>query len=592
MLRTVVAAVAAAAAVATAITSTTATILTAAALPTVREATSGVSRWNFGGPALGTTFLAGIPVAPAGGVRFFQARRPVNAADGTPIADVDTAAMLFTCIWAEEDIGLFLPAPAPAAAGTYNLTLHFAEPWFDAAGKRRFHVTAAAAADAAEVTAPAGGDLALNVQDLDLYAAGGGRSHVEVQLTASVTVPAGGGVVVWLHATDANNPTIQGATLLMETPTTPTPTPAPSTTPMSTPTPTPAPTTTPPPTTAPTPTRSPTPTPTRSPTPSADATLASWSALPDAPDAAKRHENCFVNHRNRFYLIGGRQSRATLVYTPSTGAWTTAQSPPPMSGGLHHMQCVSYGPHIVVVGAWSGGYPRERLLPRVLLFDPAADTWADGDAIPDAYNRGSAAVVVHAGAMYIAGGNVGGHGGHATSSTLLTRYVPSTPGRPAQWTALASLPRSRDHVYGVVWRGQLVLAGGRDGGSDDDFNAVRTAIDVYSFADNAWRTLPAAALATGRGAPAVAAVGDTVVVAGGEGGGRVWPATEVLDMATERMVALSPPVTMVRGRHASPAVVCNGVAYVVAGSGGQGGGPELNSFERFSYGPPAACPAL
>lgn len=243
----------------------------------------------------------------------------------------------------------------------------------------------------------------------------------------------------------------------------------------------------------------------------------------------------------------------------------------------------------MVVAAWTGNYPREVLLPRVLLYDPVADLWSEGDEIPEEFNRGSAAAVVHNGAIYLAGGNLGGHGDHSTSSTLLTRYVPSTTERAASWSALAPLPRSRDHVYGVISRGQLVLAGGRDGGDANPFNAVRTPIDVYSFETDAWRTLPDAALKHGRGAPAVAAIGDVVVVAGGEGGGQVWPQTEVLDMLTEQMVVLSPEVEMVRGRHASPAVVCNGAAYVVAGSGSQGGSPELRSFEVFSYGPALPC---
>lgn len=530
-------------------------------------------------------------MAPAAGDRGnYQARRPVTAADGTPVADADAAAMLLTSVWSEKDMELYLPAPAPAAEGAYTLTLHFVETWATAAGVRRLHVVAAPATAAGVAV---GGPSAIDVRDLDLYAAGGGQSHVSVELTAPLlTLPAGGGVTVWLGATADNNPTISGATLRWGGGGAPTPTPSPlvTPTPLASPTPLATATATPMATLTPTPSVAPTPTPT--PTATVSSNLPSWTALPDASDSAKRHENCFVNHQNRFFLIGGRSSKATLVCTPSSASWTTAMSPPFMRGGIHHMQCVSYGELIVVVCAWKGFHPREELVEHVLLFDPVADTWSQGDPIPPGYNRGSAAVVVQAGAIYIAGGNVGGHGSHAESSTLLTRYVPSTASQAASWTDLAPLSRSRDHVYGVVSRGQLVLAGGRDGGSDNPFNAVRTAIDVYSFGDNRWRTLPEAALAQGRGSPVVAAIGDTVVVAGGEGGGAVWPQTEVLDMAAEQMVVLSPAVAMIRGRHASPAVVCNGAAYVVAGSGSQGGSPELKSFEAFSVGPVAPCPSL
>lgn len=584
MLHTVAAAVLAAAATAAAPATLTAVVAAAApAAPAVRDATAGMSRWNYGGGSLGDTFLAGQPVAPAAGARSsYRTSRSVTATDGTSVADADTAAMLLTSVWSTRDIGLYLPAPAPAAAGAYTLTLHFAETWATAAGVRRFHVSAAAA-DAAG--APVDGPPAIDVRDVDLFAAGGGQSHVAIDLSAPLMLPAGGGVTVWLRATAANNPTIQGATLAWraEGASTATPTPA------ATATPTPAATATPTPTHTTTPTPSAAPTPTLTPTPTSSTNLPSWTALPDAPSTARRHENCFVNHQNRFFLIGGRSSDSTLVYDPSSASWTTAASLPSMGGGIHHMQCVSYGGLIVVVCAWTGTYPREQLLNRVLLFDPAADTWSQGDVIPPAHNRGSAAVVVRDGAIYIAAGNIGGHGSHSESSTLFTRYVPSTANEAASWTALAPCPRSRDHVYGVISQGQLVLAGGRDGGSSDPFNAVRTEIDVYSFEEDKWRTLPEARLAQGRGAPLVAAIGNTVIVAGGEGGGRVWPATEVLDMVSEQMVELSPAVFMVTGRHASPAVVCNGAAYVVAGSGGQGGGPELKSFEAFSVGPIVPC---
>lgn len=526
---------------------------TVPSLPTVRSSSPSVQRWNFAGPAIGTTYAAGAPYATSTRhLRSWQTHSPVTEADGSPLSDQARKLMLDTSLWADADIAITLPA----SAGNYTLTLHFAETWADREGVRRFDVAAGPAG-----TTP----LPVLRQDLDLFVEGGHRRYVPVDVVTQLTVPPGGtGVAIYLTRSTANNPTISGATLAPPPVVSP-PLPA-------------------------TPNLGADSTPSPSPAPSKGAPQ--WSPLPQSLPSAARHENCFVKHLSRFYLIGGRSRSApgkpTLVYTPSTGSWVTAAPPPYSAGGVHHMQCVSLGDAIYVVGAWTGSYPREKTLPNVLVYHPATDLWTVGDPIPAVFNRGSAAAVVRGGAIYLAGGNTGGHGSHSTSRTLLTRYIPSAEGRPACWKALAPLPRPRDHVYGVLSRGQLVLAGGRDGGSSDVFNAVSTAIDVYDFERDSWRTLEHAALAQGRGAPVVAAIGDVVVVSGGEGGGSVWPLTEVIDMATERM-ATTPGVFMVRGRHASPAVVCNGAAYVVAGSGSQGGGPELRSFEVFSFGPPAPC---
>ncbi|GAB0496958.1 hypothetical protein MMPV_008279 [Pyropia vietnamensis] len=566
MHRAVSIAVATAAAVVTAAAATVVVVATAAlsTLPTVCTSRVSVQRWNFGGPAIGTTYAAGTPFASsAGELRSWQTHSPVTEADGSPLSDQARKRMLDTSLWANADISITLPA----SPGNYTLTLHFAETWADREGVRRFDVAAG----------PAGmTPLPVLRQGLDLFVAGGHRRYVPVDVATRLTVPPGGaGVAIYLTQSTANNPTILGATLARipavcsrlpvqppEISETPPATPKPAATPMH-----------PPPL-------------------SLSKGAPQWSPLPPSLPSAARHDHCFVKHQSRFYLIGGRSRSApgkpTLVYTPSKGSWAHAAPPPYSAGGVHHMQCVSLEDAIYVVGAWTGGHPREKTLPNVLIFHPATDRWTVGDPIPAAHNRGSAAAVVWGGAIYLAGGNRGGHGGHSTSMSLLSRYVPSAEGRAACWKALAPLPRPRDHVYGVLSRGQLVLVGGRDGGSQNAVNAVSTAIDVYSFERNRWRTLEHAALAQGRGAPVVAAIGDVVVVSGGQGGGRVWPQAEVIDMAAERMVT-TPGVSMVRGRHASPAVVCNGAAYVVAGSGSLGGSPELCSFEVFSFGPPAAC---
>jgi hypothetical protein len=112
--------------------------------------------------------------------------------------------------------GYSVPLPA---AGRYTVTLHFAETFWKASGKRVFAVTAE------------GSQLASN---LDVYAAAGGRNRA-YQLKAAVSVP-DGRLDLGFSAT-VNRPILQGIEAVRASggsrpaPSTPTPTPTPPTPP-------------------------------------------------------------------------------------------------------------------------------------------------------------------------------------------------------------------------------------------------------------------------------------------------------------------------------------------------------------------------
>ncbi|OSX69166.1 hypothetical protein BU14_1779s0002 [Porphyra umbilicalis] len=285
-----------------------------------------------------------------------------------------------------------------------------------------------------------------------------------------------------------------------------------------------------------------------------------------------------------------------MRYTPATGRWDWRSAPPQGAGGIHHMQCVALGDYIYILAAFTGFFPQEPTVPRVLAYHPGRNEWSTGSSpIPAPHRRGAAAAVAYRGAIYVACGNIGGHGfPHSTSQRTFSRFTPPAGGgADGQWAALPAAPRVRDHVSAVVVGDEMVLAGGRDGGARSPFNAVVTEIDVYAFGSGAWRTLRSR-LAVGRGAPVVGAIGGRVVIAGGEGKGEVWPQTEVLDVAADTIQTVAarmlPGPGGSQGRHATTGAVCNGVIYAAAGSGRQGGSPELSSMEAFSFvQPPPKC---
>lgn len=107
--------------------------------------------------------------------------------------------------------------------------------------------------------------------------------------------------------------------------------------------------------------------------------------------------------------------------------------------------------------------------------------------MPPRRARGSAGSVWVAGVgLVVAGGVVGGHGPQATA----VRWVDVWDGvergdedaaaeaAGEGWTRLPNLPRARDHFSVVAQGGELWVAGGRDSGAEDFFNAVIPEVDV------------------------------------------------------------------------------------------------------------------
>ncbi|GAB0494904.1 hypothetical protein MMPV_006201 [Pyropia vietnamensis] len=315
--------------------------------------------------------------------------------------------------------------------------------------------------------------------------------------------------------------------------------------------------------------------------------LAGWTLVePAAGEPAARHESCFVNYRNRFVQIGGRGARPISIYNPSTRVWTSVW-PQGGPGEIHHMQCVTVpaatgdGVRIAVVGAWTGPYPTESTVPHIWYYEPdagPAGTWTRGAFIPEDVQRGAGGVVVSPDGklLYLIAGNMGGHGLGSASSSRADMLDLTT----GNWTRLPNAPHARDHFHAVLVDDEIVVAGGRNGGVADFWNANLRQVDVFRTTDASWRTLQRGGLDVARGGAVVGSIPGSkrLVLAGGEGGGRVWAPTEVLDMENERWVA-APGGGMVVARHGTQAVACGGGLWVAGGSGAQGGAPELTSME-------------
>jgi large repetitive protein len=304
--------------------------------------------------------------------------------------------------------------------------------------------------------------------------------------------------------------------------------------------------------------------------------VGSWSTVSATNSPSVRHENGFVHFNGKFYLIGGRGIKPVNIFDPATGTWTAGANPPIE---LHHVQAIVYNNLIWVVGAYTGGCCTAEVgVSNIYTYNPTTNTWATGATIPVARRRGSVGVVLYNNKFYLVGGLTGGHGATATSFNFFDEFNPAT----GIWTTLPNAPRARDHFNAVVIGNNLYAAGGRNTSDPSIFNATIPEVDVYNFSTGTWSTLPAGSnIPTQRGGTTNVVLGNEVVVIGGESGTQSVAHNQVqaLNVTTNTWRSLP---SLVTGRHGTQATLCNGSIYIAAGSGNQGGSPELGSMEVYT----------
>ena len=321
------------------------------------------------------------------------------------------------------------------------------------------------------------------------------------------------------------------------------------------------------------------------PAPIASLEAGAWQMINSTNEPSLRHENAYVAIGDLFYLVGGRGDRPVEIYDPATQTWETGSTPPFQ---MHHFQAVAYDDKVYVMGAFTEGFPNEKPIPNIYIYDPATDEWSMGPEIPEDRRRGAAGVVVYNDHFYIVCGIQNGHmDGHVT---WLDRYDPATD----TWTQLADAPTARDHFHAAVLDGKLYAAGGRRSShaTGEVFQLTEKLVDVYDFATDTWTTLPTSGnLPTERAGTGAIAYNGHIVVLGGESGRRLpedgdeGPPTahsevEAYNPSTGTWTTLPP---MIQGRHGTQAVVYNNQIFIAAGSRTLGGN-EINSHEVYTIG--------
>lgn len=302
-----------------------------------------------------------------------------------------------------------------------------------------------------------------------------------------------------------------------------------------------------------------------------------WEKLATISDCTARHEAALTALNGKIYLIGGRGVKPVEEFDPASNSWRKLQRTPM---AMHHFQAFTVGPRIAVVGAMTGGYPKEQSVPNIWWFEPQKDEWTKGVAAPEGRARGGAGAVLLDNKIYLIGGNTNGHwNGFVAWADVLDL-------KTEQWAALPDAPHARDHFQAVVVDGRIVAAGGRATFAQNNhtFDLTVPEVDVFDPATQKWTTL-SANIPTPRAGCYAVERGGSMIVIGGESS--LQPTAhnqvEALSLSDGRWTSLPP---LLQGRHGTGAVFIGDDLYVAAGCGSRGGSPELNTLEKLHW--PAA----
>ncbi|MDX2431801.1 MAG: DUF1080 domain-containing protein [Bacteroides sp.] len=300
-----------------------------------------------------------------------------------------------------------------------------------------------------------------------------------------------------------------------------------------------------------------------------------WTAIDATGDVKERHEDAFIEYKDKFYLMGGRGINPVNVFDPATNSWETRGNSPME---IHHFQAVVYGDAIYLMGAMTGGYPKELPLENIWIYYPEEDRWEQGDEIPEAKRRGGAGAALYKDKIYMVCGIDYGH----TSGT--TNDFDSYDLKTGQWESYTKAPHIRDHFPAIVVDHKLYCVGGRntsvhfEGKFGAFFAATMPWVDVYDFESEKWLTLENP-LPYPTAAGGLVEIDNHLIYMGGEGSfPMAYNQTQSLDLESGQWSQLA---TLTTGRHGSGAILYKDQVYIAAGSPNQGGG-NLNTIEVFS----------
>lgn len=291
----------------------------------------------------------------------------------------------------------------------------------------------------------------------------------------------------------------------------------------------------------------------------------------DNSQPIERHEAAFVKVDNQLILLGGRGIKPVSIYDIESQSWKQG-TPPPIE--LHHFQPIVYNKYIYILGAFTGGWPDEKPVADIYVYDPKEDIWSIDGTIPSSRQRGAAGAVLLNDKIYLVCGIKNGH--IDDHKNWLDVYDLTN----RKWKQLPDAPRPRDHFQAVATKGKIyVMAGRLSSAPNDGFKHTIKEVDIYDVSKQQW-TSTKEPIPTPRAGNFAMLYNEEVLIMGGESSTQVSAHKEVegFDIQNQKWTSYAP---LVQGRHGTGAALVGSKIVIASGCGNRGGQPELQTMETF-----------
>ncbi|KAJ4179719.1 hypothetical protein NW755_012278 [Fusarium falciforme] len=309
-----------------------------------------------------------------------------------------------------------------------------------------------------------------------------------------------------------------------------------------------------------------------------------WKILSPIPIAPRQEHSVVALSDTTLAIIGGiipnpdgegiNTTSIVQLYDIPSDSWRSV-APAPIQVN-HPNVAVVDGKIYLLGGLFVASDGAWRAFSDSWVYDPDRDEWSSLDPIPDAEERGSAAVGVYGGTIYMAGGMrtlvPGGPGGEQDTVDFVSAFDTVS----SKWINLPKpakkIPEGRDHAGVSVVGKKFYVLGGRLRGQHNVKDTVFI-LDLKNL-HKGWTTSEAR-MPTPRGGVVSGTIGCEVYIMGGEGNTAagaegVFGNVEVFDTKSETWRKLD---AMRLPRHGGSAVAVNEGIYLPGGGMRLGGSP-------------------
>ncbi len=238
-----------------------------------------------------------------------------------------------------------------------------------------------------------------------------------------------------------------------------------------------------------------------------------WTEVADAPLTRFEGQSAVV--RDKLYVFGGYTDGSVMpksfeadVYDPASNTWERL---PDMPRPITHAGTTAHGTNIYLAGGVVGSKDPEQLekisaTTEVWRFNTKTLEWSPMPPLPEP--RGAGALVALNDTLHFFGGT-----GLDRAQEVGDHWALSLDGS-SEWRPLAPLPNPRNHLAGLVVGGVIYAVGGQHG--HNETLKTQRSVHAYDAAADSWYDVAPLPIGLGHISNSTFALGDKIMVVGGE----------------------------------------------------------------------------